>query len=73
MLKIWGLYVKGLQSYRSTKFENGLTPDKVEPGLNVLEHALAVRQTFSWDLQLWQLVTLKPFDLQTEYLQRLQI
>ena len=25
MLKIWDLYVKRLQSYRSTKFENGLT------------------------------------------------
>ena len=41
MLKIWGLYVKGLQSYRSTKFENGLTPDKVEPGPNALAHTLA--------------------------------
>ena len=29
----------------------------------------AGRQTFSWDLQLWQLVTLEPFKLQTLYLQ----
>ena len=41
MLKIWSLYVKGLQSYRSTKFENGLTPDEVEPGLNALAHTSA--------------------------------
>ena len=29
----------------------------------------AGRQTFSWDLQLWKLVTLQPFDLKTPYLQ----
>ena len=28
-----------------------------------------IEQTFSWDLQLWQIVTLQPFDLQTQYLQ----
>ena len=27
----------------------------------------ATRQTFSWDLQLWQIVILQPFDLQTQY------
>ena len=47
MLKIWGLYLKGLQSYHSTKFENGLAPDEVEPGPNALAHTLAVRQTIS--------------------------
>ena len=41
MLKIWGLYVKGLQSYLCTKFENGLSPDKVEPGLKALAHTSA--------------------------------
>ena len=30
-------------------------------------------QTFSWDLQLWQLVTLQPFDLQTPNFQHLNI
>ena len=30
--------------------------------------ARAGRQTFLWDLQLWRLVTLKPFDLQTIFL-----
>ena len=35
--------VKGLQSYCPSKFENGLAPDEVEPGLNALAHTLAVK------------------------------
>ena len=69
MLKIWGLYVKGLQIYQPSNFENDSTPGNLESGLTGSSGAGAGRQTFSWDLQLWQLVTLKPFDLQTSYLQ----
>ena len=70
MLKIWGLYVKGLQSYCSTKFKNGLTPYKVEPRPNTLAHTSAVmveRQIIPWELKLRQLVTLRPFDLENLY------
>ena len=30
MLKIWGLYVKWLQSYRSTKFDSGRSRTRAE-------------------------------------------
>ena len=30
MLKIWGLYVKGLQSYWPSNFENDSTPHKLD-------------------------------------------
>ena len=65
MLKIWGLYVKGLQNDRPSNFENDLTPVQLESGPTGSRGAGAGRQTFSCDLQLWQLVTLKPFDQQT--------
>ena len=35
-----------MQSYHSTKFQNGLTLDKVEPGPNALADTSAVRRTF---------------------------
>ena len=65
MLKILGLYVKGVQSYQPSNFENDSALPGIEPGPTGLSGAKAGRQTFSWDLQLWQLVTLQPFDLQT--------
>ena len=65
MLKILGLYVKGLQKNQPSNFENDLTLGELECGPIGSSGAGAGRQTFSWDLQLWQLVTLKPFDLQT--------
>ena len=65
MLKIFGLYVKGLQSYQPSNFENDLTLVAVEPGPTDSSGAEAAQQTFSWDLQLWQLIILQPFDLQT--------
>ena len=65
MLKIAGLYVKWLQSYWPSNFKNDSTSGKFESGPNGSSGAGASRQTFSWDLQLWQLVTLQPFDLQT--------
>ena len=63
MLKIWSLYVKGLQSYQPSNFKNDLTLVKLERGPSGSTRAGAGRQTFLWDLQLWQLVTLRPFDL----------
>ena len=42
----------------------------VEPGLNVLAHnsaEMAEAAEFLGDLQLWGLVTVQPFDLQTLY------
>ena len=42
------------------------------PGLYALAHTLAgmaEAADFSWELQIWQLVTLKPFNLQIQYLQ----
>ena len=41
MLQILSLLVKGLQSCRLTKFENDLTLDGLEPGLNAFAHTLA--------------------------------
>ena len=43
ILQIKSLSVKGLQSYCSSKFENGLTPDKVEPRPNALALTSAVK------------------------------
>ena len=40
MLKMWGLQVKGLQSYQPSNFENDFTPDVLEPGPNALAHTL---------------------------------
>ena len=40
VLKIWGLYVKGLQSYWPSNFENDSTPDQLEPGPIALAHTL---------------------------------
>ena len=40
MLKIWGLYVKGLQSYQPSNFENDLTLDALESGPIALAHDL---------------------------------
>ena len=47
MLKIWGLYVKGLQVYQPTNFENDSTSPKFEPGPTGSSGARAGRQTFS--------------------------
>ena len=51
-----GLKVKGLQDYRSSKFENDLIPSEVESELNVLAHSLTVKikaahfpKTFKFD------------------------
>ena len=66
MIKIWGLYVKALQSYQQSNFENDLIPGVLERGPIGSSVAGAGWQTFSWDLQLWQIVTLQPFDLQTQ-------
>jgi len=52
MLKIWGLYVKGLQSYHPSNFENDSTPGKLESGPTGSSGAWAKGQTFSKDLQL---------------------
>ena len=59
MLKIWGLQVKGLQNYQPSNFENDLTPEEPECGPIGSSGAGAQLRTFSWDLQLWQLVPLK--------------
>ena len=40
MLKIWGLQVKGLQSYQPSNFENDLTPGQLEPWPNARAHNL---------------------------------
>ena len=64
MLKIWGLKIKGLQSYWPSNFENDLTQGELKSGL--IGSSGAGGRLF-WDLQLWQLVTLKPFDLQILY------
>ena len=40
ILKIWGLWVKGLQSYRPSNYENDSTPGALEPGPNALAHNL---------------------------------
>ena len=69
MIKIWGLYVKGLQNDRPSNFENDLTPVQLESRPTGSRGAGAGWQTFSCDLQLWQLVTLKPFDQQTSNFQ----
>ena len=73
MVKIWGLYVKGLQNDQPSNFENYFTPVQLESGPSGSRGAGAGRQTFSCDLQLWQLVTLKPFDQQTPNFQQLRI
>ena len=44
-------------------------PVKLELGPSGSTKAGAGWQTFSWDLQLWKQVTLKPFNLQILYLQ----
>ena len=38
MLKIWGLYVKGLQSYWPPNFENDWTLSQLEPRPNAIAH-----------------------------------
>ena len=38
MLKIWGLQVKGLQSYWPSNFENDSTPGQLKPGPNAIAH-----------------------------------
>ena len=52
MLKILGLYVKGLQSYRSSNFENDLTPDALESGqialANILGGMAEMADFFLW-------------------------
>ena len=73
MLKIWGLYVKGLQNDRPSNFENNLTPVQLESGPTGSRGAGAIWQTFSCDLQLWQLTTLKPFDQKTPNFKHLKI
>ena len=52
MLKIWGLYVKGLQNDWPSNFENDLTPVQLESRLTCSRGVGAGRQTFSCDLQL---------------------
>ena len=52
MIKIWGLRVKGLQSYQPSNFENDLTPGVLERGPIGSSVAGAGRQTFPSDLQL---------------------
>ena len=69
MMKIWGLWIKGLQSYQWSNFENDSNAGKLKSGPTGLNGAGATRQTFSWDLQLWKLATLKPLYVQTLYLQ----
>ena len=73
MLKNISLSVKGLQSYQPSNFENDLTSDQLKSGPTGSNGAGAAQQTFSWDLQLWKLSTLKPFNLQTPYLQKIKI
>ena len=51
MLKIWGLYVKGLQNDRPSNFENDLTPVQLELGPSGSTEAGAGWQTFFQDLQ----------------------
>ena len=46
MLKIWGLYVKGLQIYQPSNFENDLTPGDRDRRLIGSSVAGAGRQTF---------------------------
>ena len=46
MLKIWGLKVKGLQSYQSSNFEKDSTPGELERGPNSSSGARAGQQTF---------------------------
>ena len=65
--------IKGLQSYSPSNFEKDLTPGELECGPISSSGAGAGRQTFSWDLQLWQLVTLQPFDLSIPNFQHLKI
>ena len=43
---------------------NGSTPGELKSRPTGSSGARVGRQTCSWDLQLWQLVTLKPFDIQ---------
>ena len=43
MLKIWGLLVKGLQSYQPSNFGNNLTPGVLESGPIALADSLAVK------------------------------
>ena len=69
MLKIRALVVKGLQSYRPSNFENDSTPRK----LDWFEWARGQVAGFSWDLQLWQLVTMQPFNLQSPNFQHQKI
>ena len=38
MLKIWSLWVKGLQNYQPSNFENDSTPGQLEPGLTEFAH-----------------------------------
>ena len=46
MLKIWGLYVKGLQSYQSSNFKNDSNPGDLESGPTGSRGAGARWQTF---------------------------
>ena len=69
MFKIWSLEIEELQSYQPTNFKNDLAPRELKSGPTDSSVAGAARQTFSWDLQLWKLATLKPFYVQTLYLQ----
>ena len=52
MLKIWGLEIKGLQSYWPSNFENDSTSPGFEPGLTGSSGAVAGWQTFFGDMQL---------------------
>ena len=58
-----------MQSYWPSNFENDSTSPGFEPRPTGSSGAGAGWQTFSWDLQLWKLVTLRPFDRKTSKFQ----
>ena len=73
ILKIWGLLVKGLQSYQLSKLEvtrkslpSGPGPSRISrPGFDVYRGQII--------LKVWWLVTLQPFNLQTPNFQHWNI
>ena len=66
-----GFKVAGCQTLRMILPQAGSNPGQMR--LHTLRLEWPKQQTFCWELQFWKLVTLQPFDLQTQNFQHCKI